>query len=96
MALSLKKRDWIFIAIIAAVLGTFIAISGKETTKKIPRDATHARFYDLLAAGKKKIEVDPLCAECHDGVKITFPANHPAKPGEGPMRCLFCHKPAKG
>ena len=94
MAFSFKKRDLIFVAIIVAVLGTFIAISGKETTKKIPRDATHARFYDLLAAGQGKIEVDRLCAECHDGVKISFPPKHPAKPGAGPMRCLFCHKPA--
>jgi hypothetical protein len=23
---------------------------------------------------------------------VKFPANHPAKPGGGPMRCLFCHK----
>lgn len=88
----MKKRDWIFVVIVLTVLGIFIAISGQETTKKMPRDATHARFYDLLAAGQKKIEVDPLCAECHDGVKIGFPANHPAKPGGAPMRCLFCHK----
>jgi len=46
----------------------------------------------MIDSGKKKIEVDPLCADCHDGVQIPFPENHPAKPGAAPMRCLFCHK----
>ena len=90
--MKLGKRDWIFIGIIAVVVVVFIAISGPEKTKKVPLDATHQQCYDLMKAGKKKSEVDPLCADCHDGVKIVFPANHPAKPAGGPMRCLFCHK----
>lgn len=89
----MKKRDWIFLLAALAVLGFFVLISGKETTTLVPKDPQHQRFYDLLAEGKKKIEIDPLCAECHDGVKIPFPAEHPAKPGNAPMRCLFCHKP---
>lgn len=93
--MTVKKRDWIFIAIVLAVFGIFIAISGEEKTTKMPNDNTHRPFYDMLAAGKKKIEVDALCAECHDGIKIPFPPKHPAKPGQGPMRCLFCHKKAK-
>ncbi len=95
MAFSMKKRDWIFVAVVIGVLGVFIAISGKETTKKVPRDTVHSRFYDMLSSGNKRIDVDALCAECHDGVKIPFPAGHPAKPGAGPMRCLFCHKTEK-
>jgi hypothetical protein len=90
--MALKKRDWIFIAIIAAVLGVFIAISGEEKTTRVPADDSHRPFYEMLKSGKKKIEVDPLCADCHDGVKIPFPPDHPAKPGGAPMRCLFCHK----
>jgi len=89
------KRDWIFVGILAAVLFIFIAISGEEKTKKLPLDATHQQFNDMLKAGKKKSEVDPLCEACHDGVKIKFPEKHPAKPGGGPMRCLFCHKSHK-
>lgn len=89
------KRDWIFVGILVVVLLIFIAISGKEKTKKLPVDATHQQFNDMLKAGKKKSEVDPLCEACHDGVKIKFPENHPAKPGGGPMRCLFCHKVQK-
>ena len=93
--MKLGKRDWIFIGILAAVLLIFIVISGEEKTKKLPKDATHQQFNDMLKAGKKKSEVDPLCESCHDGVKIKFPVNHPAKPGGAPMRCLFCHKSYK-
>jgi hypothetical protein len=86
------KRDWLFIAIVAAVLLVFYLISGEEKTRKLPQDATHQQFNDMLKTGKKKSEVDPLCESCHDGVKIKFPEKHPAKPGGAPMRCLFCHK----
>ena len=89
------KRDWIFAGVLAVVLLIFIAISGEEKTKKLPLDATHQQFNDMLKAGKKKSEVDPLCEACHDGVKIKFPDKHPAKPGGAPMRCLFCHKSHK-
>jgi hypothetical protein len=89
------KRDWIFVGILVVVLIVFIAISGEEKTKKLPLDATHKQFNDMLKAGKKKSEVDPLCESCHDGVKIKFPEKHPAKPGGAPMRCLFCHKSHK-
>ncbi|HZV81955.1 MAG TPA: cytochrome C [Geobacteraceae bacterium] len=90
--MKISRRDWIFIAIIAAVFIAFYAISGPEKTKKLPHDQTHQQFHDMLKAGKKKSDVDPLCETCHDGVKIKFPEKHPAKPGAAPMRCLFCHK----
>jgi len=70
---KIGKHDWIFIAIVAAVLLLFYAITGEEKTKKLPKDATHQQFNDMLQAGKKRIEVDPLCESCHDGVKIKFP-----------------------
>ena len=90
--MKIGKRDLTFIAILVAVLVAFIVISGPEKTKKLPTDATHQQFNEMLKAGKKKNEVDPLCESCHDGVKIKFPEKHPAKPGGAPMRCLFCHK----
>ena len=93
--MKIGKKDWIFVGLVALVVIVFFAISGEEKTKKVPVDATHQQFYDLMNAGKKKGEVDPLCEACHDGVKIKFPADHPAKPGGGPMRCLFCHKMQK-
>ena len=39
------------------------------------------------------MEADKGCPVCHfvpGGVP--FPAKHPVKPKDGPMRCLFCHK----
>lgn len=93
--MAINKKDWFFIAGALIVLAIFILMSGEEKTKKLPIDATHQRFYDLLNSGKTKKEIDPLCAECHDGVKIPFPATHPEKPGGAPMRCLFCHKAKK-
>lgn len=90
--MSLKKRDALFIALVVVVLGIFVAISGKEKTKKLPKDPTHAPFAKMRAEGVAKIEVDALCAKCHDGTEIPFPERHPAKPGSGVMRCLFCHK----
>lgn len=90
--MKVGKRDWIFIGIVAAVFIAFYLISGPEKTKKLPHDPNHQQFHDMLKAGKKKSEVDPLCEGCHDGVKIRFPEKHPAKPGGAPMRCLFCHK----
>lgn len=91
--MNIAKKDWYFLAIVAAVLIIFWAISGKEKTKMVPRDATHQQFYRMFEVEKKKkIEIDALCAPCHDGVQIPFPPNHPVKPGAGPMRCLFCHK----
>jgi hypothetical protein len=90
--MKLVIRDWMFIGLVVVVLAVFYAISGKEKTKLVPHNPDHERFHEMIKAGKKKSEVDPLCAECHDGVRIRFPENHPAKPGAGPMRCLFCHK----
>ncbi len=83
--MAIKNRDWIFILIILAVLGTFIAISGKEKTKKIPYDATHREFYQMRDANKRAIEIDPLCAKCHDGVQIPFPPAIRSNPERG--RC---------
>ena len=90
--MKIGKRDWLFIGVVVVVFAAFYLISGPEKTKKLPKDETHKPFHEMLQAGKKKSEVDPLCEKCHDGVQVKFPANHPAKPGGAPMRCLFCHK----
>jgi hypothetical protein len=90
---SIGKKDWIFIAIIVVVMGIFWAISGKEKTKKIPYDDKHRPFYDLWKKTGSKMEADKGCPACHNEQGgIPFPAKHPVKPKDGPMRCLFCHK----
>jgi len=90
--MAFKKRDWLFITIVVAVIGIFYFLTGETKTTRVPTDEIHRPFYEMMAAGKAKKEVDPLCADCHDGVQIPFPPDHPAKPGAAPMRCLFCHK----
>jgi len=90
--MRLKKSDVIFLVGIAAVLALFIVISGKEKTKLTPKDEQHQTFYDMYEKGTAKIDIDGKCPECHDGTTIPFPENHPPKPGDGVMRCLFCHK----
>lgn len=78
----MTKRDWLFAALLLAVLGIFIAISGKEKTAHIPYDDTHRRFYDIVQKDGKKA-AEAFCKECHKD----FPKNHPPA-----FRCLFCHK----
>ena len=91
--MRISNKDWIFLAVVAAVVIIFFAISGKEKTKTVPVDAAHAPSYELFKRTQSKMEVDKGCPACHyDQGGIPFPPNHPVKPKGGPMRCLFCHK----
>ncbi|UFS71669.1 cytochrome C [Geomonas sp. RF6] len=91
--MKISKKDWIFIAIVAAVIITFVAISGEEKTKQVPMDSQHAPAYELMKKTGSKMEVDKTCPSCHyEPGGIPFPPKHPVKPKDGPMRCLFCHK----
>lgn len=94
--MKIGKKDWIFIGVVAVVVIVFIAISGKERTKKVPFDDTHKSFYDIVEKSGK-LEADKGCPACHyDNGGIPFPPKHPLKPKDGPMRCLFCHKLKQG
>jgi hypothetical protein len=91
--MQISKKDWIFIAGIAAVAITFFAISGEEKTKRVPLDDTHKPFYEIVKQTGSKMEADKGCPTCHNEQGgIPFPPKHPVKPKDGPMRCLFCHK----
>jgi hypothetical protein len=94
---KISAKDWGFIALIVAVLAIFIAISGKETTKRVPFDDRHRPFYDIVKQTGSKMDADKGCPACHNEQGgIPFPPKHPLKPKDGPMRCLFCHKLIKG
>ena len=91
--MKIGRKDWVFIAIVVAVIGTFYAISGEEKTTKVPLDETHRPFYDIVAKTGSKMEADKGCPACHNQTGgVPFPKDHPVKPEGGPMRCLFCHK----
>jgi hypothetical protein len=97
--MKIGKKDWIFIAIVSAVVIIFIAISGEEKTKKVPLDDKHKPFYEIVKQTGSKMEADKGCPACHNEQAggVPFPPKHPLKPKDGPMRCLFCHKlQAKG
>lgn len=87
--MALKKRDWIFIAVVAAVLGIFLAISGKEKTSRVPFDDTHRQFHQVARAEGKKA-AEKFCGSCHGPEGKPFPPDHPPA-----FRCLFCHKLAE-
>ena len=91
--MKIGRNDWIFIALIVVVLAIFYAISGKERTKKVPLDDNHKSFYEIVKQTGSKMEADKGCPSCHNEQGgVPFPAKHPVKPKDGPMRCLFCHK----
>ncbi len=92
--MKISKKDWIFIVVIAAVVITFLAISGPEKTKKVPYDDNHRSFYELAKGGLKgQKEADLGCPRCHNETGgIPFPAKHPIKPSAGPMSSHLCHK----
>jgi cytochrome c5 len=92
--MKLAKKDWFFIALIAVVVGVFWAISGEVRTKKVPYDENHKKYYEAFSKGEEKIVLDRTCPSCHNEQPggVPFPKDHPLKPAEGPMRCLFCHK----
>jgi hypothetical protein len=91
--MKIGRNDWLFIALAAFVLIVFYAISGEEKTKKVPLDDKHKPFYEIVQKTGSKMEADKGCPACHnDQGGVPFPAKHPVKPKDGPMRCLFCHK----
>ncbi|CAH2031915.1 cytochrome C [Trichlorobacter ammonificans] len=100
--MKIEKKDLWFIALIVVVVGIFLAISGKEKTKVVPRNDTHKEVYEVAyrnAPGPDasifkraffkpaKKEAEKSCEPCHDARGIKLPPDHPPK-----HRCLFCHK----
>ncbi len=85
--MKLTKKDWIFIAVAVAVLAVFILISGKEKTKRVPYDANHRPYFEILQKTGNKLEAERDCEACHNDRVIPFPKGHPPK-----NRCLLCHK----
>lgn len=72
----------LFIAVCGAIL-VFLFKAPPESTKKLPRDENHLKFYSM-----DKKEAEKHCGACHapEG-QYPLPEGHPPK-----YRCLFCHK----
>ncbi|MBP1752750.1 MAG: dhc2 [Geobacteraceae bacterium] len=85
--MRLSRKDWLFLALMGAVLLIFILISGEEKTVKVPPDEIHRSFYETLEKTGSKREAEKGCETCHNESSMPFPKDHPPK-----HRCLFCHK----
>ena len=80
-----NKTWWLNLLFLAVCAGIFLFLwnAPPESTKKLPHDEQHERFFPM---GKK--EAEKFCEECHNTEgPAPLPADHPPK-----YRCLFCHK----
>jgi hypothetical protein len=91
--MKFAKRDWIFPAVIVALLGALFASSGRIKAKYVPDDERHGLFYDAMHKGGDRLAVEKGCATCHGIQSRPLPKAHPPK-----EQCLICHKliPANG
>ncbi len=85
--MKIGPKDWLFVALVGAVLAVVLTISGEETTKKVPFDEFHRSSFETLRQTGSKMEAEKGCEGCHGEKTRPLPADHPPK-----NRCLFCHK----
>jgi cbb3-type cytochrome oxidase cytochrome c subunit len=85
--MKIGPKDWLFIALVGAVLAVVFLISGEEKTKKVPFDEPHRSSYETFRKTGSKGETEKGCERCHNETVRPFPKDHPPK-----NRCLFCHK----
>lgn len=85
--MQLSRRDWIFIAVIGAVLAILLVNGLREKPKKIPGDVTHRLFLRSLSKGVGREEVERRCLDCHNLQVRPLPRAHPPK-----EQCLLCHR----
>ncbi len=81
----MKKRD-ILVLIGGLIIIAILWMAPEETTKHLPKDEIHSKFYPLVQKEGKKA-AEKFCQNCHNKNQIPFPADHPPK-----FRCIFCHK----
>lgn len=81
----MKKRDILLLIGALAIIG-ILWMAPEESTKPVPKDEIHSRFYDIVKADGKKA-AEKFCEDCHNKDNIPFAPDHPEK-----FRCLFCHK----
>jgi hypothetical protein len=84
--MKVTKRDWLFAAVVAIVLGILLLTTGKEKPKGVPADDRHRPLLERLAKGADREVVERECAKCHNARDIPLHGNHPPK-----EQCLLCH-----
>ncbi len=81
----MKKRDILLLLGGVIIVGVLL-MAPEETTKRVPADDTHKRFYSIIKNDGKKA-AEKFCQDCHNADGVPFAKGHPGK-----NRCLFCHK----
>lgn len=81
------NKDWLFLAVIAAIVGALLVSTGKVKAKNVPYDEKHRRFYEAMRTGGDRIEVEKGCAACHSVTATPLSGAHPPK-----EQCLVCHQ----
>ncbi len=84
--MKVTKRDWLFAAVVAIVLGILLLNNLKEKPKRVPADDRHRSLMERLAKGAPREGVERECAACHTARNLPLPAHHPPK-----EQCLLCH-----
>ncbi len=85
--MKITKKDYLAIAAAAVVVIILILSTGRETTKRVPLDDRHRRFYEAIKKGGSRADVERECIICHNPQGTPFPEKHPPK-----EQCLICHK----
>lgn len=85
--MKIAGRDYIFAAVI---VGLFVVLFvGKDNAKSVsvPNDDKHKHFFEAVAKGEERAEVEKRCTSCHSKLS----QSHPPK-----EQCLICHKLSQG
>jgi hypothetical protein len=85
--MKVSRRDSLFMAAIALLIGVLAFGTGKGKGKGIPLDDRHRPSYKALESGKSRPEVELVCTTCHSESSLPLPKGHPPK-----EQCLLCHK----
>lgn len=85
--MPIARKDRIFMAVIAALLGTLLVSTGRGKAKNVPNDERHGRCYQAMHAGADRMERERGCAACHGSTSTPLSKGHPPK-----EQCLLCHK----
>lgn len=85
--MRIATRDWIFVAVIVAVLCFLISGKGRLKAGSVPHDDRHSQFYEAMNKGGERLDVEKRCAACHGVQGIPLSRSHPPK-----EQCLICHK----
>lgn len=81
-----KNKTMIYNILFVVICGgllLFLLRAPAETTKRLPNDEIHSKFYSM-----DKKEAEQFCEPCHNPEgEVPLPEKHPPK-----YRCLLCHK----